>query len=125
MGVVRHFKRFGATVLLPFPQCQCVYPRLCGKKPAEGTWVVTEAHQPGISAVSPQQAQTILGRSLQYKSDRATLNQQQCITPRYHEQQFHLDDFSQCIAWMLNHLALSRQSDTSHHRLRTGRKRYR
>lgn len=99
MGVVRHFKRFWRFhSFIALSLSVSAFTLGCAvKEPAffEGTWVVTEAHQPGISAVSPQQAQTILGRSLQYKSDRATLNQQQCITPRYHKQQFHLDDFSQ------------------------------
>ena len=62
MGVVRHFKRFWRFhSFIALSLSVSAFTLGCAvKEPAffEGTWVVTEAHQPGISAVSPQQAQT-------------------------------------------------------------------
>lgn len=58
----------------------------------EGTWVVTKAYQPGISAQSATEAKEVLGSSLVYHSDSAQLNQQACESPTYTEKKVDSDE---------------------------------
>lgn len=49
----------------------------------EGTWVVTEAIQPGVSATPGTIADGYLGLSLTYLDDQAQLGQRHCSSPHY------------------------------------------
>ncbi|MDO6568533.1 hypothetical protein Q4561_15785 [Alteromonas sp. 1_MG-2023] len=89
MNILSHFKRFwrfhgliAGAISVSVLTLGCAV-----KDPAffEGTWVVTEAYQPGISAQSESEADEMLGSSLVYRSDGAHLNQQACLSPEYSE----------------------------------------
>ncbi|MBQ4829061.1 hypothetical protein J8L84_07210 [Alteromonas sp. MMG017] len=60
----------------------------------EGTWVVTQAYQPGISAHSATEANDVLGSSLVYHADGAQLNQQACESPTYTEEKIDSDQIA-------------------------------
>ncbi|WP_414828797.1 hypothetical protein [Alteromonas sp. H39] len=49
----------------------------------EGTWVVTEATLPGITAMSQTEADSWLGKSFSYNTERAQLAQESCLAPTY------------------------------------------
>ena len=49
----------------------------------EGTWVVTKATLPGITAMSQSEADQWLGKSFSYDTERAQLAQESCLTPTY------------------------------------------
>ncbi|GGW83627.1 hypothetical protein [Alteromonas halophila] len=53
------------------------------KEDYEGTWIVTETLQPGIAAMSPNQAGQQLGASITYLDDQAQLGQHHCSSPHY------------------------------------------
>ena len=61
----------------------------------EGTWVVTEAIHPGISAMSKTEADDYLGLSLTYLEDQAQLGQRHCASPSYDSSFLKLNDVSQ------------------------------
>lgn len=49
----------------------------------EGTWVITEATLPGITAMSQTEADNWLGKSFSYDTERAQLAQESCLAPTY------------------------------------------
>ncbi len=59
----------------------------------EGTWVVTDARLPGITAMSKSQADTWLGKSFSYDAERAQLAQESCLAPTYERDTLDLSAF--------------------------------
>ncbi len=64
-------------------------------KQVEGTWVITDAVAPGISAMSKEQAKQWLGQSYHYGADQLLLGQIQCEGPVYQEQKLNDSQFTQ------------------------------
>lgn len=64
------------------------------KTPAyfEGTWVVTEAIQPGFNTGPVSKDNPILGSSFVYQQDTAHLNQVQCESPQYKKDNLDASD---------------------------------
>lgn len=59
----------------------------------EGTWVVTKAYQPGVSAHSKKEAEHFLGSSIIYTPQSAKLDQHVCESPIYKSEKLKVDDF--------------------------------
>ncbi|NDV93213.1 hypothetical protein GTH32_18745 [Alteromonas sp. 345S023] len=98
MSVVSHAKRFWRfhSFIAIAVSVSALTLGCAVKEPAfyEGTWVITEAHGARVSAVSPSEANTLLGRSLYYAKDSAKLTFQQCPSPQYSTTTLKLDDFA-------------------------------
>ncbi|BFT31779.1 hypothetical protein D210916BOD24_29550 [Alteromonas sp. D210916BOD_24] len=83
-GYVKRFWRFHSLIVGAMGIC--VFTLGCAVQepaPYEGTWIVTKAYQPGISALSLADAEHYLGRSVTYTSTSAKLDQIQCESPIY------------------------------------------
>ena len=59
----------------------------------EGTWVVTQATLPGMTAMSQSEANQWLGKSFSYDTERAQLAQESCLTPTYKRETMSEDAF--------------------------------
>lgn len=96
--ILRHFSRFWRFHgLIAAAISVCVLMLGCAvKDPAyfEGTWVVTDAFQPGVSTYDSKKANSILGSSFVYKKEAAHLNQIQCDSPQYKEDSLNASDVS-------------------------------
>jgi hypothetical protein len=99
VSVVNHVKRFWRfhSFIAIAVSVSALTLGCAVKEPAfyEGTWVITEAHGARVSAVSPSDANKLLGRSLYYAKDSAKLTVQQCLNPQYHTTTLKLEDFAQ------------------------------
>mgnify|MGYP004073626887 CR=1 FL=1 len=54
--------------------------------PVEGTWVITDANFASVSAMSHADAKKWFGKSYQYFTNIAKLDQQECRSPSYDSQ---------------------------------------
>ncbi len=117
MNILSHLKRFwrfhgliAGAISISFLTLGCAV-----QDPAffEGTWVVTQAYQPGISAQSATEAKEVLGSSLVYHSDGAQLNQQACESPTYAEEKIDSDQIAASFKIALNTADIARrETDT-------------
>jgi hypothetical protein len=94
VGHVKRFWRFHSLIIGAFGIC--AFTLGCAvQEPAfyEGTWVVTKAYNPGISAHSVSESEKFLGRSVTYASDTAKLDQTLCELPVYSTKNISNQDF--------------------------------
>lgn len=79
---MHRFKWFSAAVA---GVAICIFAQGCAlqSEEFEGTWVVTEAIQPGIAAMRNNATDDHLGLPLTYLEDQAQLGQRHCASPHY------------------------------------------
>lgn len=61
----------------------------------EGRWQVVDAKQPGISALTPEQARSWIGRSAAFLDSTASFADYRCAQPRYVQGTMTHDEFIQ------------------------------
>lgn len=111
MSLVGHAKRFWRLhgLVLGALSVSVLALGCAVQEPAfyEGTWVVTKAYQPGISAHSKEQAAHFLGSSVTYTPQSAKLDQHVCQSPVYKSEKLKVDDFQSSYKVSIQELGFS------------------